>query len=73
MSQSIRENPTEPAEERMEEGVAKIPVPIMRLKIRRVADGMPRVRRFDGSESSSMVRDFSGSRVDEDILDMVAK
>lgn len=44
-TQRIRERPTEPERERTVEGVANMPVPIMRLKIRKIALVRPISRR----------------------------
>jgi hypothetical protein len=44
MNHMKRERPTEPLRDRMAPGVAKIPVPMTRLTMRKVAVVMPMVR-----------------------------
>jgi hypothetical protein len=59
-----RARPTEPERERISEGVAKIPVPTMRLKIRKMAEMVPTWRRLsEVLYSSTASLSMLGTRV----------
>lgn len=58
------DRPTDPDNEKMDEGVAKIPVPTMRLKIRKTAETVPICRRelevvYTSPDSGSAVVAFA--------------
>ena len=62
MTHINRANPTEPVLANIDEGVAKIPVPMMRLKMRKMAETRPIVRFAAGTSSKDSPSRADGVR-----------